>query len=134
MTHRIYSTCAVVLALAFPVAALADVTGTPTISSGSDFSFDNGTSTSTGGDIKFTGTSITFVGSATGYDAGSGGTATYNAFSDSTISELGSLSGEFASSFIASSHSHENSQNPGTTYPASLAAQFRFGCNGLTST
>jgi uncharacterized protein (TIGR03437 family) len=93
MTHRIYSTFAVALALAFPVAALADVQGTPTISSGSDYSFDTGTASSSGGDVKFTGTSITFVGSATGYDLGNGGATTYGALSDSTISSFGSAPG-----------------------------------------
>jgi uncharacterized protein (TIGR03437 family) len=103
MTHRIYSTCAVVLALALPVTILADATGTPTISSGSDFSFDNGTSSSSGGDIKFTGTSITFVGSAGGLDAGGGGTTTYNALSSSLIAEYGSEASLFTSTPISGS-------------------------------
>src|SRR5580658_4632825 len=91
MTHRTYSMCAVVLALAFPVAALADTTGSPTISSGSDFSFDNGTTTSTGGDIKFTGTSITVVGNATIYSLGQLGTEGYGEFTASELSEFSSL-------------------------------------------
>ncbi len=103
MTNRIYSTFAMALALAFPVAALADVTGTPTVSSGSDFNFDNGTGGSSGGDIKFTGTSITYVGSATGMSFGSGGMATYSALSDSTISSLGLLPGELNATAIKGS-------------------------------
>ena len=100
MTHRIYSTYAVVLALALPVAALADATGTPTISSGSDFSFDNGSSTSSGGDIKFTGTSITPVGSARFFDAGTGGTATYNELTSSLIATYGSVPSLFTTAPI----------------------------------
>jgi uncharacterized protein (TIGR03437 family) len=103
MTHRIYSTYAVVLALALPVAALADATGTSTISSSSDFSFDNGTSSSSGGDIKFTGTSITPVGSAGFFDAGTGGTATYNELTSSLIATYGSVPSLFTTAPITGS-------------------------------
>lgn len=55
-----------VLALTLPLAALADVSNTVTISSGQSYSFDTGTASTSGGDIAFTGTSITFVGNAAG--------------------------------------------------------------------
>ncbi|HWZ32806.1 MAG TPA: hypothetical protein VNX18_15800 [Bryobacteraceae bacterium] len=58
-------TALAILALGIPLAALADITGTPTLSAGSSFNFDTGTTTSPG-DITFTGTSITFQGSAKG--------------------------------------------------------------------
>lgn len=90
MTHRIHRTFIIALALALPIAALADVNGTATISSGSDFSFDNGTSTSSGGDIKFSGTSITVVGSAKLYDLGPVGSAGYSEFPPSDLSFLSS--------------------------------------------
>ncbi len=45
--------------LAFPIAAVADVNGNATISVGGNFSLDQGTNVATGGDISFTGTSIT---------------------------------------------------------------------------
>jgi uncharacterized protein (TIGR03437 family) len=49
----------------FSVAALGDINSTATLSAGSGFSFDSG-ATSSSGDIVFTGTSITFQGSAKG--------------------------------------------------------------------
>jgi uncharacterized protein (TIGR03437 family) len=57
------------LALAFPIVTLADVTGTPTLAAGSTLSLDTGAiSTSGSGDITWTGTSLTVVGSATDVD------------------------------------------------------------------
>jgi len=58
-------TALAILALGLPLAALADITGTAILSAGSGFSFDSGATTSSG-DITFTGTSITFQGSAKG--------------------------------------------------------------------
>lgn len=76
-----------VLVLAFPIAALADVSNTETLSSGQHFSFDTGATSTSGGDIDFAGTSITFVGSATGYSFGtSAGSATFGALTSSTLS------------------------------------------------
>jgi uncharacterized protein (TIGR03437 family) len=58
----------VVIALTFPVAALADVTGTPTLKSGSTLSLDTGTVATSGGDISWNGTGLTTEGSATAAD------------------------------------------------------------------
>jgi len=75
-----------VLALAFPVVALADVTGTPTIPAGSTLSLDTGAvSTSGSGDITWSGTSFSVVGSATVYDL-PGTVALYNSLTKSLIS------------------------------------------------
>ena len=60
------ASAATVLALVFPLAALGDISGTGTLSAGGNFNFDNGTNVSSGGDISFTGSNITFVGSAKG--------------------------------------------------------------------
>src|ERR1035438_2200544 len=87
MKKIMYGPSLAVLALAFPIAALADVSNTVTISSGQHYSFDTGTAGTSGGDIIFTGTSITFVGSAAGYSFGtSAGSATYGALTSSTLS------------------------------------------------
>jgi len=60
-----------VLALTFPVVALADVTGTPTLSAGSNLNLDTGATATSGGDISWNGTSITVVGSAKDVDLAS---------------------------------------------------------------
>jgi len=56
-------------ALALPLAALADISGTPTLPSGQNFNFETGKAGPSGGDISWDGTNINFVGSATGVDA-----------------------------------------------------------------
>jgi uncharacterized protein (TIGR03437 family) len=62
----------VAIALAFPAVALADITGTPTLTSGSTLSLDTGTvGTGTTGDISWNGTSISVVGSAVDVDIAS---------------------------------------------------------------
>jgi len=78
MTNGISNACTLVLALAFPVAALADASGSLTIAPNTNFSFDNGTSGSSGGDIRWTGPEITFVGNAAGVNFGQQGAAGYN--------------------------------------------------------
>ncbi|HTC86672.1 MAG TPA: hypothetical protein VK686_00170 [Bryobacteraceae bacterium] len=59
-----------VLALTFPVAALADVTGTVTLNANTTLSLDTGATGSTG-DITWTGTAITVAGSAKDVDLAS---------------------------------------------------------------
>ena len=58
-----------ILVLVRPIAVLADNSGTATLSAGSGFAFDSGTTTGSG-DILFTGTSITFQGGAKGFNLG----------------------------------------------------------------
>lgn len=65
-TMQIRSLARLVLAITFPIAALAQLNSNATVNAGQNFSFDSGTTVGTGGDIQFTGTSITFVGSAKG--------------------------------------------------------------------
>jgi uncharacterized protein (TIGR03437 family) len=60
----------VVLALTFPVAAFADVTGTPTLTAGTTLNLVTGATGSTG-DITWTGTAIKVSGSATDVDLSS---------------------------------------------------------------
>ena len=78
----------IALAWALPVAALADVTGTPTLAAGAYFSFDTGTTSSSGGDILWSGTSLTPQGSAGAYNLGNLGLATYSTLPLSTFSAL----------------------------------------------
>ncbi len=66
----LFSKALVVLALTFPVAALADVTGTVTLNANNTLSLDTGATGSTG-DITWTGTAITVAGSAKDVDLAS---------------------------------------------------------------
>lgn len=104
MTHRIYSTCALVLGLAFPVVAFADASGTQALSANTIFNLDNSTVVTSGGDIKFTGTAITLVGSATAYNFGSGGATTYGFLSQTTLSSLALQPGNYTQAAITGSN------------------------------
>jgi uncharacterized protein (TIGR03437 family) len=99
-----------ILALILPIAALANVTGTPTLSSGQTLSLDTGTVGSSGGDILFTGSSITFQGSATGLNvtslsglSGSSGLSTVTTAISGNTSVLSELSAEFSAAPISGS-------------------------------
>jgi uncharacterized protein (TIGR03437 family) len=61
----------VVLAITLPVAALADVSGTQTLSSGSNLNLDTGAIVTSGGDLAWNGTALKPQGSATAVDAAS---------------------------------------------------------------
>lgn len=61
------STIAVLL-LAFPIAALADLSGTSTLSANTALNLDTGATAASGGDILWNGSSITPQGSATAYN------------------------------------------------------------------
>ena len=76
------------LALALPIAALADVTGTPTLAAGTALSLDTGASSSSGGDILWSGTSMTPQSSAGAYNLGNLGLATYSTLPQSTFASL----------------------------------------------
>ncbi len=77
-----------VSAAIFPAAALADISGTATLSSGQGFKLDTG-ATTTSGDIIFTGTSITFVGSAKGAAVpGFTGATSYNSLTQQILQSL----------------------------------------------
>jgi uncharacterized protein (TIGR03437 family) len=78
----------IALALALPMAALADVTGTPTLAAGTALSLDTGATSSSGGDVLWSGTSLTPQGSAGAYNLGNLGLATYSTLPQSTLSAL----------------------------------------------
>lgn len=59
-------TAIAVMALTFPIAALADISGTVTLTTGMTLSLDTGATASSGGDILWTGGGITFQGAAKG--------------------------------------------------------------------
>ena len=69
MSKLLFRNALAALVLTFPIAALADTTGSPTLSSGSTLNLDTGAvGTAGSGDIAWGGGSITVVGSATDAD------------------------------------------------------------------
>ncbi len=96
MRNRLSGSSLAVLALAFPLAALADFSNTQTISSGQHLTMDNGATSTTGGDLLFSGTSITPQGSAKFADlsmgsAGSEAATLYGSIISSDVSFLGTF-------------------------------------------
>ena len=88
-------TAVAVLAFAFPIAALADISGTQTLNSGQNFNFDSGTVVASGGDVQFTGAALNFVGSAKGGSLaalGLSGASGYAAVTSTILQELASFS------------------------------------------
>jgi uncharacterized protein (TIGR03437 family) len=89
MHNKLTTTFLAFAALALPTIAMADVSNNVTLNSGQHYSFDTGTTSTSGGDIDFTGTSITFVGGAQGFSFGTGGgSAVYSSLTSSTLSFL----------------------------------------------
>jgi hypothetical protein len=70
------------------MALLADITSNATVSASGAFSFDSGANVASGGDITFTGSSITFQGAAKGLNLGALGAAEYGFIN---ASEAGAL-------------------------------------------
>jgi uncharacterized protein (TIGR03437 family) len=94
MRNRFSRTPIAVLALVFPLAALADFSNTQTISSGQYLNLATGAagSSSTGADFLFSGTSITPQGSAGFFSfgpSGSGASSVYGEFTGTTLPFLG---------------------------------------------
>jgi uncharacterized protein (TIGR03437 family) len=88
MQIRLSSTFLSLVALACPMAALADVSNTVTLSSGQHLNLDTGATSSSGGDLAFTGTSITPQGSAGFNDFGNVGASAFGFLSSSVLSFL----------------------------------------------
>src|SRR5580704_10571062 len=95
LTRKIAAlTAMAVLALILPVAALADINATATLSAGQSLSLDTGaTNTSGSGDITFTGTSLTFIGSAKGGSLSliGSGQATFDSLTQAILNSLASF-------------------------------------------
>jgi uncharacterized protein (TIGR03437 family) len=81
-----FKTIAPVLALLFPAAAFANLTGTPTLAANTALSLDTGTTSASGGDILWTGTAITPQGKATAYNVGALGASAFGVLTQQTLS------------------------------------------------
>lgn len=84
-----------VLAFAFPIAALADISGTATLAANTALNLDTGATASSGGDILWTGTGITFQGTAKGGSLaalGLSGASGFSTVTQAILQELASFS------------------------------------------
>src|ERR1039457_645454 len=81
----------IALALALPMAALADITGTPTPAAGTALNLDTGATASSGGDILWSGSSMTPQGTAKAFNIGGGGAASFSQYTQTLLSQLDSL-------------------------------------------
>src|ERR1700735_4766432 len=101
MSKLFYRNVLAVFVLAFPIAALADVTGTPTLPANTTFSLDTGPCVTSGGDITWSGTTITPQGSAVGIDvtplAGLSGASGYSTVTSALITSLATSFGSLLS-------------------------------------
>jgi uncharacterized protein (TIGR03437 family) len=81
------------VAVVFPMAAFTDISGTATINAGGNFSLDNGANVSSGGDISYSGTSLTFVAKAKGGSLAllGSGAAAYASLTQQELTLLASL-------------------------------------------
>ena len=75
-----------ILILTLPVAALADLSGTKTLSANTALSLDTGATSSSGGDLLWSGTSLIPQGSATAVNVGAAGAAAFAVLTQSTLS------------------------------------------------
>src|ERR1017187_1808257 len=81
----------IALAWALPMAALADVTGTPTLAANTAWNLETGATASSGGDILWNGSSMTPQGTAKAFNIGGGGAASFSQYTQTLLSQLDSL-------------------------------------------
>ena len=101
MTRRRLLTCAVAM-FTLPVAALADVSGTPTLAVNTMLNLDTGTTASSGGDLLWNGTSLAPQSGAGVFPLGSG-IASYNALTQSIVSGIPTNSAPITGAALAPS-------------------------------
>ncbi|PWU00287.1 MAG: hypothetical protein C5B51_25505 [Terriglobia bacterium] len=80
-----------VLAISLPVIALADVTGTPTLAANTALNLDTGATSASGGDILWSGSTLTAQGNAGTFNfavGGAAGSTFYNTLTLTTLSAL----------------------------------------------
>jgi len=89
MSHRFNRSAVVILAALFPIAAFSQ---TATLSIGTALSLDTGTTSTSGGDILWSGTAMKPQGNATAFNVGNGGSAEFGQLTQASIEEFASLS------------------------------------------
>jgi len=91
MTQFLRQTFFAALACVFPGAAWAQLTNTVSLTANTALNLDTGATGTTGASILWTGSQISFQGSAKGYSLGPEGSATYAALTQSTLPTFASL-------------------------------------------
>lgn len=86
MRNLLNTTTVAILALSFPIAALADLKGTPTLSANTALNLDTGATAASGGDILWSGSSMTPQGNAGAFNLGALGAAGFGFLTQSTLS------------------------------------------------
>jgi fibronectin-binding autotransporter adhesin len=92
-----------ILALVFPIAALAQTSGTLTLNSGQNVNLDAGTVVSSGGDLSWNGTAFTPQGSATALNGAMYGVMGASTFSSLTEAELSAFSFAYSNAAVTES-------------------------------
>ena len=92
------TTAIALMTIAFPFGAMANISGTPTLTAGMSLNLDTGATSSSGGDLLWSGTTLTPQSKASAYDAGA--ILSASQFSSLTSTILSSLSALFNSSPI----------------------------------
>ncbi len=81
-----------VLALALPMAALADINSTATLATNTRFNMDTGATVTSGGDLLWSGTSLTPQGTATAFAVpGGGGQGLYDSLTQALLAQFAAL-------------------------------------------
>ncbi len=141
-------TAMAVVALILPAAALADINSNATLSVGQSLNLDTGvTNTSGSGDITFTGTSITYIGSAKGgVIPGFTGTTSFGQLTQSLLTSLAALAsaapipassltaGTTAGSIIGLGTNGGNAAKLLVTAISSTSISFQYTTYGASST
>jgi uncharacterized protein (TIGR03437 family) len=88
MRRLLNRTTIVCLALAFPIAALADISGTPMLAANMALNLDTGATASSGADILWNGTNVTAQGNATAVQISYSGATGFALYSQSDLELL----------------------------------------------
>jgi len=89
MRSLLITTTVAILTAAFPIAALANLTGTPTLAPGTSLSFDTGATTASGADVIWSGTALTPQGGAGLIEAGTALAASFPSLTSAFLPSTG---------------------------------------------
>src|SRR5260370_10802829 len=91
MSTFCYCARVAVIGLALPAAIFAELSQAPVLSTGQTLNLDTGAIATSGGDIQFTGTSITLQGAATLYNFGLVGPSGFALTNEQTLTAIGPI-------------------------------------------
>jgi uncharacterized protein (TIGR03437 family) len=85
MRTQLKSTALAILVMAFPLAALADLSGTPTLAANTSLNLDTGATAASGGDVLWSGSTMTPQGKAGVFNVGPLGAAAFSALTQNAL-------------------------------------------------